>query len=163
MTSCSKNIGSTFSIMVGTFLKFEWCFCWKTDHFAADFGANMIEQLSEMLFYIILSTLEKFEHWNRRVLNKIILVRYHEDNYLLINVACRQDGRVWQFSPISGCIEDDLKFGAVILWPKESGRCHCFWMKQNSEPYEHLVCACKQMTMWSKFKVMLFTLIQVLQ
>ncbi len=25
----------------------------------------------------------------------------------------------------------------------ESGRCHCFWMKQNSEPYVHLVRACK--------------------
>ncbi len=26
-----------------------------------------------------------------------------------------------QFSPISGCIEDDLKFGAVILRPKDGG------------------------------------------
>ncbi len=105
---------------VELFLKFEQCFCWKTDHFAADFSANTIEQLSEMLFYIILSTLEKFEHWNRRVLTKINRVRYHQDNYLLINVACRQDGRVRQFWPISDCIEDDLKFGVVILWPKDA-------------------------------------------
>ncbi len=29
----------------------------------------------------------------------------------------------------------------------ESGRCHCFWMKQNSELYT---------MMWSKFKITLF-------
>ncbi len=45
-------------------------------------------------------------------------MRYHQDNYLLIKVACRQDG-VQQFWPISSCIEDDLKFGAVILWSKD--------------------------------------------
>ncbi len=149
---------------VEPFLKFESCFCWKTYHFVADFGANTIEQLSEMLFYIILSTLEKFEHWNWRVLTKIICVRYHQDNYLLINVACRQNVCVWQCSTISGCIDDNLKFGAFTLVESvQSGRCHCFWMKQNSEPYAHLVHACKQMMMLSKFKVMLFTLILVLQ
>ncbi len=38
--------------------------------------------------------LEKFEHWNQTVLTKIICVQYHQDNYLLINIACRQDARV---------------------------------------------------------------------
>ncbi len=70
MLSCSKNTVATFTTIGGNILKFEQCFCSKTDH-------------------------------------------------LLINIVCRQDGRVWQFLPISGCIEDDLKFGAVILWTKD--------------------------------------------
>ncbi len=72
----------------------------------------------------------------------------------MINVACKQDGHVRQFSSISGCIEDGLKFWSCHIVTKrwgrayeaftlmesvESGRCHCFWMKQNSEPYAHLV------------------------
>ncbi len=133
MMSCSKTQVPLSPWWMELFLKFERCFCWKTDHFAADFGGNTIAQLSEMLFYIILSTLEKFEHWNRRVLTKIICVQYHQDNYLLINVACRQDGCVWKFSPISGCIEDDLKFGAVILWSKDGGE-----PRRHSHPWEVL-------------------------
>ncbi len=33
-------------------------------------GANMIEHVSEMQLYIILSTLEMFESWNQTVLTK---------------------------------------------------------------------------------------------
>ncbi len=56
------------------------------------------------------------------ILTKIIRVRYHQDNYLMIKVACWQDARVLQFSPISGCIEHDLKFWTVILWSKDRGK-----------------------------------------
>ncbi len=110
MMPCTKTHLPLSPWWVEFFLKFERCFCSKTDHFAADF-----KHLSEMLIYIILLTLERLKHWNQRVLTKIIRVQYHQDNYLFINVACRQDERVRQFSPISGCIEDDLKFGAVML------------------------------------------------
>ncbi len=44
----------------------------------------------------------------------------------------------------------------TLLKSVESGRCHCFWMEQNSEPYKHLVRTYRQTMMWSKFKVTLF-------
>ncbi len=43
-------------------------FLLKTDHFTGNLGANMIGHVSEMELYVILSTLEKFELWNRTVL-----------------------------------------------------------------------------------------------
>ncbi len=36
-------------------------------------------------------------------------------------MACRQDGCMQQFSPISGCTKDDLKFETVILSTKDVG------------------------------------------
>ncbi len=36
----------------------------KTEHFIGNLAINTIEHISEMKLYIILSTLEKFEHWN---------------------------------------------------------------------------------------------------
>ncbi len=44
------------------------CFCSKAGYFTGNLGTNMIEHVSEMELYIILSTLERFEHWNRTVL-----------------------------------------------------------------------------------------------
>ncbi len=37
-------------------------------HFTGNLGTNTIKHVSEMELYIILSTLEKFECWNRTVL-----------------------------------------------------------------------------------------------
>ncbi len=55
----------TFNILTGHFVEFVRCYCSKTDHFRGTFGANMIERVSKMELYIILST---FECWNRTVL-----------------------------------------------------------------------------------------------
>ncbi len=43
-------------------------FLLKTDYFTGNLGGNTIEHVSEMELNIILSTLEKFEHWNWTVL-----------------------------------------------------------------------------------------------
>ncbi len=59
---------ATFNLLTGHFVEFEQCFCSKTDHFIGNLGANMIDHVSEMEFYIILSTLEKFELCNWTVL-----------------------------------------------------------------------------------------------
>ncbi len=40
----------------------------QTDHFTGNLGANMIEHVSDMELYIILSTLEKSDRWNWSVL-----------------------------------------------------------------------------------------------
>ncbi len=49
-------------------LELELCLCSKTEHFTGNLGANMMEHVSEMELYNILSTLEKFECWNLTVL-----------------------------------------------------------------------------------------------
>ncbi len=59
---------ATFNLFTGHFVEFEQCFCPKTDYFTGNLGANTIKHVSEMELYIILSTLEKFERWNRTVL-----------------------------------------------------------------------------------------------
>ncbi len=71
MTSSSDNEAlnaATFNIFTRHFVEFERCFCSKTDHFTGNLGANMIKHVSQMELYNILSTLEKFEHWNETVL-----------------------------------------------------------------------------------------------
>ncbi len=67
MMSHSENeaeIAAAFNLFTGHFVKFEQCFCSKTDNFMGNLAANMIEHVSVMGLYIILSTLEKFEGWN---------------------------------------------------------------------------------------------------
>ncbi len=54
MKLCSH---ATFKTMTGHFVKFEQCFGSKSNHFTGNLGANMIEHVSEMKLYIILSTL----------------------------------------------------------------------------------------------------------
>ncbi len=68
---------------------------------------------------------------------------------------CRKRFRVWS------CHIVTKRWGRAqeiftLLKSVESGRCHCFWMEQNSEPYKHLVRTYRQTMMWSKFKVTLF-------
>ncbi len=60
----------TFNMITEHFVEFIQCFCSKTGHFMANLGANMVKHVSEIGLYIILSTLERFEHWNRTVLIK---------------------------------------------------------------------------------------------
>ncbi len=77
MTSYGKNEvvnAAVFNMFTGHFVAFEQCFCAKTDHFGGNLGANTIKYVSEMEFYIILSTLGKFEHWNQTVL----IIQYHQ-------------------------------------------------------------------------------------
>ncbi len=71
MTSHGENEALnavTFHLFTGHFVEFEQCFCSKTDYFTGNLGANTIKHVSEMELYIILSTLDKFECWNRTVL-----------------------------------------------------------------------------------------------
>ncbi len=56
---------AAFNLFTVHFVKF----CSTTDHFMGNLGTNTIEHVSEMeLYNIILSTLEKFECFNRTVL-----------------------------------------------------------------------------------------------
>ncbi len=57
-----------FNLFTEHFVKFDKCFCSKTDHCMGHLCTNTIVHVSEMELYIILSTLEKFERWNQRVL-----------------------------------------------------------------------------------------------
>ncbi len=59
---------ATFNMLTGHLVEFEQCFCSKTDYFTVNLGTNMIEHVSEIELYNILSTLEKFESWNKTVL-----------------------------------------------------------------------------------------------
>ncbi len=70
MTSHSENeaLNAITYNMTGHFVEFVQSFWSKTDHFTANFGVNTVDHVFEMELYIILSILEKFEHWNRTVL-----------------------------------------------------------------------------------------------
>ncbi len=75
--SRSKNEAlnaATFNMFTRHFGEFEHCFCSQTDHFMGNLGANMIEHVSEMELYIILSTLEKSERCELDSFNHEILV-----------------------------------------------------------------------------------------
>ncbi len=64
MTSCSENKAvnaAASNLYTRHFLKFEQCFCSKTDNFTGNLGANTIKHVSEMELYIILSTLENLK------------------------------------------------------------------------------------------------------
>ncbi len=68
---------------------------------------------------------------------------------------CRKQFEVWSCHIVTqrwGRAQEAF----IHLESVESGRCHCFWMKQNSEQYAHLVCACRQTMMQSMFKVTQF-------
>ncbi len=86
MTSHGENEAvnaAGFSLFSGHFVKFEWCFCSKTDHFTSNLGANMIKHVSEMELYIILSTLEKFEAGIRVLITKYYPKVHGHPQYLI--------------------------------------------------------------------------------
>ncbi len=74
MTSCSENEAlnaAAFNLFTRYFVEFEQRFCSKTYYITGNLGANMIEYVSKMELYIILSTLEKFYCWNRSLNHEI--------------------------------------------------------------------------------------------
>ncbi len=82
-----RGILSTFNMMAENLVNFERCF-WlkKKDHFMGNLGPNMIEHVSEMESYIIL-TLNKFEHWKWTV-----LITKYQCVHGGLNKHCRETG-----------------------------------------------------------------------
>ncbi len=103
---------ATFNLFSEYYVKFKQCFCSKTDHFMGNLGANTIKHVSDMELYIILSTLEKFKHWNRTFLItkyqywqvKQCLVHGHHQYFISVGFSTQNKYYFHYFIQRTGCV-----------------------------------------------------------